>query len=130
MQARGSPTSGVYGRSASRQSLDVYVTLGVVAVGLSVAAIRADRSPVSDVDDLERSELVTKIDPNEASAAELGVLPGIGEALASRIVELRAHRRGVEGADRAFQCIEDLRAVRGIGPKSIEKLRPFLSFQE
>jgi competence protein ComEA len=54
---------------------------------------------------------------NTASAAELELLPGIGPALAGRIIE---HRQ----ANGPFRAVEDLTKVRGIGPKTLDKLRP------
>jgi len=68
-----------------------------------------------------RSIPVGRIDPNRASAAELIRLPGIGPALAGRIVADRDQRG-------AFASAEDLRRVRGIGPKTLDRIRGFLSF--
>jgi len=59
------------------------------------------------------------VDINSASADELATIPGIGQALASRIVEMRDK----EGP---FRKIEDLLKVKGIGEKSFEKLRPYV----
>jgi competence ComEA-like helix-hairpin-helix protein len=56
------------------------------------------------------------IDPNRATAAELTTLPGIGPALAERIVASREE----EGR---FRTVDDLRRVRGIGPAVLERLR-------
>ena len=56
------------------------------------------------------------VDLNRAPAAELETLPGVGPAIAARIVE---HRRG-----RAFRRVEDLLEVPGIGPATLEGLRP------
>ena len=50
---------------------------------------------------------------------ELAVLPNIGESLAKRIVEDRA----LHGP---FREASDLRRVRGIGPKTLEGMKPYL----
>jgi competence ComEA-like helix-hairpin-helix protein len=68
-----------------------------------------------------RSIPVGRIDPNRASAPELERLPGIGPALAGRIVEDR-DRRG------AFSSPEALLRVPGIGPRILERIRAYLSF--
>ncbi len=62
----------------------------------------------------------TRVNVNTATQAELELLPGIGPALAQRIIE---HRR-LRGA---FRRVEDLDAVKGIGPKMLERLRPLVS---
>jgi competence protein ComEA len=56
------------------------------------------------------------IDINTASAAELETLPGIGPALAKRIVE---HRQ----ANGPFAKVDDLQAVKGVGPKLLGRIR-------
>lgn len=65
-----------------------------------------------------------RIDPNTATADELMLLPGIGPALSSYIVEFR------ESSLRqpAFLAADDLDGVHRIGPVTVEKLRPFLTF--
>jgi DNA uptake protein ComE-like DNA-binding protein len=65
-----------------------------------------------------------RIDPNAATADELMLLPGIGPALSSYIVEFR------ESSTRqpAFLAADDLDGVHRIGPLTVEKLRPFLTF--
>lgn len=59
------------------------------------------------------------IDLNRATAVQLQALPGIGPALASRIVADRARR--------PFRRVEDLQRVSGIGPKTLSALRPRVS---
>lgn len=61
------------------------------------------------------------VNVNRASAAELERLPGVGPVLAARIVEFRS-RRG------AFRGPEDLLSVSGIGPATLERLRPLVRF--
>lgn len=59
------------------------------------------------------------VDVNAAEWPELAQLPGIGETLARRIVESRA-------AEGPFGDVEDLRRVRGIGPRTLDEMRPYL----
>lgn len=56
------------------------------------------------------------VNVNQATALELQELPGIGPALAERIV---AHRE----AKGAFKNAEQLAEVKGIGQKKMEKFR-------
>lgn len=60
-----------------------------------------------------------RIDINDSSWVEWDQLPGIGETLARRIVN-DAKQRG------RFKSIDDLTRVNGIGPKTLEKIRPWL----
>lgn len=62
-----------------------------------------------------------RVHPGRASVAELVQLPGIGPAIAARII---AHRAEVGG----FYTPEDLLAVSGIGPVLLERIRPHLVF--
>lgn len=57
---------------------------------------------------------------NAASPAELDLLPGIGPALAQRIIEDRQ-------ANGPYEAVDQLARVRGIGPALVEKLRPLVS---
>ena len=59
------------------------------------------------------------VDVNKADWPELAQLPGIGETLAHRIVSTREERG-------PYLDHSELRRVRGIGPKTLEKIRPYL----
>ena len=62
---------------------------------------------------------VAPVDVNTASIDKLIEVPGIGPATAKRIVEFR-QKNG------PFKRVDDLLKIRGIGEKSLEKLRPYL----
>jgi len=66
-------------------------------------------------------QIIRKINPNTADVGELTVLPGIGEVLASRIVEYRS-KHGF------FEKPEDLLKVNGIGPAKLERIRRHIKF--
>jgi competence protein ComEA len=57
----------------------------------------------------------TPLDVNRATAPELARLPGIGPALAARIVEARP-----------FTALDDLARVPGLRRATLERVRPFL----
>jgi competence protein ComEA len=59
------------------------------------------------------------VDVNRADWVEFTVLPGVGETLAKRIVESRTTHG-------PFRDVEDLSRVNGIGPRTVERLRPYL----
>lgn len=58
------------------------------------------------------------VDLNAAGEAELALLPGIGPSLARRIAADRVQRG-------PFATVDDLRRVKGIGPATLERIRPF-----
>jgi competence protein ComEA len=72
--------------------------------------------------EIDRAESLTakyQVDINKADWPELAELPEIGPTLARRIVDSRMD----EGP---FVDHDDLRRVRGIGPVTLERLRPYL----
>ena len=59
------------------------------------------------------------VDVNEADWPELAELPRVGEILARRIVESR-------GKSGPFVDHDDLLRVPGIGPRTLEQMKPYL----
>ncbi len=66
-----------------------------------------------------RGSVQFPLDLNRATAEELEALPGIGPVLAQRIVEYRQQVG-------RFQSVDELIEVRGIGPKRLEQIRPYV----
>lgn len=82
-----------------------------LAIALASAAQAVDAPPVTGV-----------VNVNTASVEELQLLPGIGEARARALVELRKRRGG-------FKSLEELKEVKGIGDASLERMRPYVRLQ-
>lgn len=59
------------------------------------------------------------INLNTATLEQLQQLPGIGPSTADKILQMRKSYG-------AFKSVNDLLAVRGIGPKRLEKMRKYL----
>jgi comEA protein len=60
------------------------------------------------------------INLNTATAAELQQVPGIGPSTADKILKMRKSYG-------PFKSVDDLRAIKGIGPKRLEKMRKYLT---
>src|SRR5215468_10126213 len=95
---------------------------------------RPPRSPVAVADTVSVAQADTtssgssgathdpdaRVDLNHAERPELESLPGIGPVLARRILEQR-QRVG------AFRRVEELLAVRGVGPRLFARLEPLVT---
>lgn len=65
---------------------------------------------------------IRKININEADEAAFIRLPGVGKALAGRIIECRA-KKG------SFRSIEDIKNVKGIKDNLFEKIRDSITIE-
>lgn len=91
--------------------------LGVIGWWLAQGGLQGR---LVEFDQAERQQARYLVDVNTAEWPELAQLPGIGETLARRIVETRQ-------SGGPFRDFEDLRGrVRGIGPTTLERIRPYL----
>jgi competence protein ComEA len=69
--------------------------------------------------ELDASAAAGRIDLNHADRAQLLQLPGVGGRTAERIEEYRLSHNG-------FHNVEELRQVHGVGPATLERLRPYI----
>lgn len=90
-----------------------------LAVPAAVVLVRRGGDPRDDVPRAPRFRRLV-LDPNLAPVGLLPVLPGVGPVLADRI---DAERRRMP-----FRDVEDLARVNGIGPATLDALRPHLRF--
>lgn len=70
--------------------------------------------------DIPKTELTAIVNLNSAGIEELCTLPGIGEVKARAIIDFREQNG-------PFKTIEDITQVKGIGAKTLEKIRHRLS---
>ena len=117
------PASGNGWRPVLRR-MDQAAVAALVALslfGLGVYWV-AQGGPRGELIEIDRAEPLTArylVDINKAEWPELAELPDIGETMARRIVDSRQ-------TVGAFRDHDDLRRVRGIGPRTLEKLKPYL----
>jgi competence ComEA-like helix-hairpin-helix protein len=91
----------------------------VVPSAVAGARTRAAAAPKSEAA-LRALREERPLDVNRATVGDFELLPGVGPALAQRIV---AHR----SEHGAFTSVDALSQVRGIGPKTLERLRPLVA---
>jgi competence protein ComEA len=88
----------------------------LLGAAAALLAVRVWQAPAGRPLDLVKT---APIDLNRADSGDFLQLPGVGPVLANRIVAVRDSRGGFRSAD-------DLRAVPGIGPSRLERVRPWV----
>lgn len=107
---------------------DSHALIVLLAICACVLAFKAVTHPLHfgpqvPVDADRVASAAEKINPNTATVASLRRLGGIGPVKAAAIFDYAAaHGRAT------FTKPEDLTAVKGIGPATVERLRPYLIF--
>jgi competence protein ComEA len=95
-------------------SISVIRTVILLLLGLGLAA-----SPALAADGGDLSGVVNV---NTATAEQLMLLPGIGEAKARAILGRRKEQGG-------FKTVDELLEVKGIGAAALDRIRPFVAIQ-
>ena len=84
--------------------------LAILALALCAsAAVFANKKPPA-----------APVNLNTATSEELQTVPGIGPATAEKILLMRKNYG-------AFKSVDDLLAIKGLGPKRLEKMRKYLT---
>jgi competence protein ComEA len=85
--------------------LALHLSLCLIFVALSSATKKPPAQPINI---------------NTADSTQLQLVPGIGPSTAEKILQMRKSYG-------AFKSVNDLTAIRGIGPKRLEKMRKYLT---
>ncbi len=101
------------------EGLYVSVALCWILIGVFVVDYVAGQLGTPDI------AVYDTVNPNSAPLESLVRLPGVGPATASSIIE---YRKDTPDDKEAFIKPADLQSIKGIGPKTVEKIEPWLSF--
>ena len=101
-------------------SRDAEIRVPLLAAPPATAELQLMPPSQRQVREVTRPSASLTLDVNRAKQQDFERLPGIGPVLARRIVEYRESRG-------AFQDIEQLRRVKGIGKKTFEGIRAFVT---
>ena len=118
MSSSRNPLDGLTGRVARSLTtrLVTRLVLLIMAAGLGIMGLQRCGPSASREQIAARSTKIINV--NTASVDDLLLLPRVNEALAQRII-----------ATRPFTRVDDLRKVIGIGPKTLEAMRPRVSVE-
>jgi competence ComEA-like helix-hairpin-helix protein len=119
LESRDAATARQAARTASPDSGGGDPSLGAAPSGRLAGGI-APRRGRGSAGGRGPALVPSRIDLDRATARDLERLPGIGPALAARIIADRSERG-------AFRSPDALLRVRGIGPRTLERIRPYLA---
>jgi len=109
--------SALVNRIAAQNLADLNSS-GSGAAAANLTPGKTKRAPAAKA--IPKGELTNIVNLNSAGPEELCTLPGIGEVKAAAIIAWRKQNG-------AFQSVDDLLKVSGIGPKTLAKIRHRLS---
>ena len=119
MQHHMSPRQGWGIRSSDQWTVAVLTVVAIAAIAASWIYRGGLAGRLIDIESAEPVVITFKLDINQAAWPEWTLLPGVGEKLAKRIVQYRSEHG-------PFRNHADLLQVGGIGPRTFERMRPFL----
>ncbi len=110
-------------RDHDQSFVAVFVAVFLIIVGANWAKLSGWGAVPLEIDRLPARRFDFRIDINKASWVEWSQIEGIGVTTARKIVEDR-EKNG------PFRNVPDLLRVKEIGPKTLDRMRPFLKDDE
>ena len=113
------PESWLWLTKYDRMFVSVFVAVFLALSGYHWARLGGWGMRPIELERLPARQYDFRIDINSASWVEWTQIEGIGEVTAQKIIDDRK-------ANGPFRSVKDLLRVKGIGPKKLEMMRPFL----
>ncbi len=114
-----STAHGPWIKESQHKSLLVLVSSSLLMLACYWLYLGGHRGRLIEIDRARPLHAKYLVDINRADWAEMVQLPGLGEALAQRIITDRQQRG-------PFLDVDDLDRVDGIGLRTLERIRPYL----
>lgn len=108
--------------SQERKVIICILCLLIAGMGVDYVKKKTHREGVINYEAL-KGELFEKVDINRAGFSQLTTIPNVGEKLAWAIINYRK-----EHGD--FEEIAELKNIKGIKEKKLEKLRPYIKTRD
>ncbi len=105
--------------SQERKTIIFVLSLLIIGIGLDFFKKKTDRVNLVNFEVLEE-QLFEKVNVNKAGFSQLTTIPGVGEKTAKSIIDYRK-------SNGEFKDIEELKRIRGIKDKKLEKLREYIT---
>ena len=118
-QAESVPASWLWLNKHDQKFVGVFVAVFLMLSGYHWATLGGWGMRPIELDRLPARQYDFRIDINLASWVEWTQIEGIGEVTAQKIIDDRQ-------ANGPLRSVKDLLRVKGIGPKKLEMMRPFL----
>ncbi len=118
-QADGAPASWLWLTKYDQFFVGAFVAVFLMLSGYHWATLGGWGMQPIELERLPERQYDFRIDINSASWVEWTQIEGIGEVTAQKIIEDRQNNG-------PFRSVNDLLRVKGIGPKKLEMMRPFL----
>ena len=118
-QAADAPASWLWMNKYDQLFVGVFAAVFLMLSGYHWATLGGWGLRPIELERLPARQYDFRIDINSASWVEWTQIEGIGEVTAQKIIDDRQ-------ANGPFRSVKDLLRVKGIGPKKLEMMRPFL----
>mgnify|MGYP003394764297 CR=1 FL=1 len=118
-QAEGAPASWLWLTKYDQLFVGVFAAVFLALSGYHGATLGGWGMRPIELERLPARQYDFRIDINSASWVEWTQIEGIGEVTAQKIIDDRK-------ANGPWRSVKDLLRIKRIGPKTLEKMRPFL----